>query len=148
MTTSFRYPPYCWSDEDCLLIALIRCVDAAEVWAQSRQFATWSDFARQFLLRFGQSQEVALQQLENCWQEDGETAKSFADRFMAMAKRAGRRHDSALLYQFIRRLLPELRLEVSRQRPQTMADAVDAADYWSGFINSTLDSYMPFRIHT
>ena len=30
----------------------------------------------------------------------------------------------------------------SQQRPQTLADAVDVADYGSGFINSTLDSYM------
>jgi len=70
--------------------------------------------------------------LERCYQKTGESAKNFADRFLEEAERAGRRTDSALLHQFIRRLLPDLRMEVTRQRPATMEQAIEFCNYWTG----------------
>jgi len=115
-----------------LRIARVRFRGIAQRWAQPRQFQDWDDFERQFLERFGETPETAMVRLENCYQKQGESPKNFADRFLEEAERAGRRTDTALLHQFIRRLHPELRLEVTRQRPVTMEDAIEFCNYWTG----------------
>eukprot|EP00775_Hariotina_reticulata_P015071 gene15071-biopygen1020 len=123
---------YEWNEADCLRIARVRFRGIAQRWAQPRQFHDWDDFERQFLERFGETPETAMVRLENCYQKTGESPKNFADRFLEEAERAGRRTDTALLHQFIRRLHPELRLEVTRQRPTTMEDAIEFCNYWTG----------------
>ena len=133
-----------WTEETTLSIARIRCSGPAQLWAQTRRFTDWDDFERQFLRRFGQSQELALLNLENCYQREGETAKSFADRFLAEAGRAGRLDDPALLHMFTRRLTPELACEVSRKRPGSLEEAMDFCAYWAGMTDSVGDlSYVP-----
>jgi len=64
--------------------------------------------------------------------ELNESAKDFADRFLEEAERAGRGTDSALLHQFIRSLNPDLKLEVTRQRPSSMEEAIEFCSYWTG----------------
>ena len=92
-------------------IAKVRFRGIAQRWAQPRQFNTWNEFEKQFLERFGETPETAMVRLERCYQKTGESAKNFADRFLEEAEIAGSRADSVLLHQFIRRLLPDLRME-------------------------------------
>eukprot|EP00775_Hariotina_reticulata_P003334 gene3334-biopygen5021 len=120
---------YEWNEADCLRIARVRFRGPAQRWAQPRQFHDWDDFERQFLEQFGETPETAMVRLENCFQKTRESPKKFADRFLQEAERAGHRTDTALLHQFIRRLHPEFRLEVTRQRPTTMEDAIEFGNY-------------------
>jgi len=135
---------YDWSEADCLRIARIRFRGNAQRWAQPRQFDSWNEFEKQFLDRFGETPETAMVRLERCYQKTGESAKNFADRFLEEAERAGRKSDTALLHQFIRRLRPELRVEVTRQRPTTMEDAIEFCSYWTGANAETgAEEYIP-----
>jgi hypothetical protein len=118
--------------EDRLRIARVRFRGNAQRWAQPRIFDDWPDFERQFLDRFGETPEAATVRLERCYQKTGESPKNFADRFLEQAERAGRASDTALLHQFIRRLLSELRLEVTRQRPTSIEEAIEFCSYWTG----------------
>lgn len=123
---------YGWNEDECLRIPKIRFKGAAQRWVQPRHFDSWDDFERQFLGRFGETRETAIVRLEQCYQRQGESPKSFADRFIEEAERAGRMQDDALLQHFIRRLLPDLRWEATRQRPQNLEDAIEFCNYWTG----------------
>lgn len=123
---------YGWSDAVCLRIARIRMKGSAQNWAMNRQFAHWTDFRQQFLRRFGETRESAIAQFESCFQQDDESPKLFADRFLQNAERAGRVEDDALLFQFTQRLHPHLRTEVARQRLHSIEDIVSFCNYWLG----------------
>lgn len=121
---------YGWGPADCLKIAKIRLTQAAQRWSQARTFQTWQEFQQLLDQRFGETKETAIVRLERCYQRPGESPKAFADRFLQDADRAGRAEDGALVYQFIRRLQPDLREEVLRSKPQTIDAAVDFCNYW------------------
>jgi len=124
-----------WDEEDRLYIAKIRLQANAKRWSKTKQFDDWTDFEQQLIKRFSGTPEMALAQLERCFQQPEESAKDFADRFLDLARRAGRQEDTALLHQFIRRLQYQLRLEVTRQRPASIDEAANFCHYWT---NSSL----------
>ena len=123
---------YGWDAHTCLKVARIRLTDAAQRWAQSRQFNNWLEFQQQLDQRFGETKEQAIVRLDRCYQRPREAPKAFADRFLQDADRAGRNEDAALVYQFIQRLQPELRKEVLRRQPHSIDAAVDYCNYWLG----------------
>lgn len=131
-----------WEEDDCLKIASIRFIGAAQQWVQPRQVEDWEDFEKQFLCRFGETAETALVRLERCYQKPTESPKNFADRFIEEAERAGRRNDKALMHQFIRHLRSELRLEVTRQRPTSMEEANEFCNYWTGATHNAGEDYL------
>lgn len=122
---------YEWTEEDCLRIVKARCLGQAQRWVSNKRFNSWADFEQQFFSRFGETRDTALARLERCYQLPGESPKNFADRFLEEAERADRATDGALLHQFIRRLLPQLRREVQRQRPATIGEAIEFCNYWT-----------------
>lgn len=129
---------YDWAPADCLRVAKVKLADAAQRWAQARNFTTWAEFAQQLDQRFGETKETAIVRLDRCYQRSGEPIKAFADRFLHDADRAGRTEDAALVYQFIQRLQPDLKTEVLRVKPRSIDDAVDHCNYWQG-AQGTLD---------
>ena len=100
------------TEEVTLKVARLHLKEAAQKWSQQRQFDSWADFEEQFISRFGETTETAVARLERCSQLPGESPKSFADRFLEDAERAGRVPDAALLFQFIQKLQPDLKIEV------------------------------------
>jgi hypothetical protein len=127
---------YGWSQDTCLKVAKARLKDAAQRWARRHSFNSWDAFAEQFLLHHGETRESAIARLDRCYQHRDEAPQVFADRFWEAAERAGRREDDALMYQFIQRLQPELRMEVTRQRVRSINDAVSFCNYWLGLHNN------------
>ena len=121
-----------WTQATRLLVAKVRLSGAAQTWAQRRQFVSWDQFQDQFLARFGETRESAIARLERCRQSPGETPRAFADRFLQDADKAGRIEDDALVYQFIQRLHPDLRIEASRKQLRSIEDIVSFCNYWMG----------------
>jgi hypothetical protein len=74
--------------------------------------------------------ESAMVRLEQCFQQQDESPRDFADRFLRCVVKADRQEDPSLLYSFTLCLLPELREEVMRQRLHSLADVVAFCDYW------------------
>lgn len=132
---------YYWSDEVCLRVAKIRLSGPAQRWGSLRRFHDWDDFQEQFTRRFGETRESAVARLSRCFQKANESPKTFADRFLEDAERAGRVEDQALVFQFLRHLRPELRNEAARKRPQSIEQIVDFCNYWLG---ATADDNMLF----
>lgn len=120
-----------WSDDTRLRVARIKLTETAQRWARTRQFDGWDDFQRQLDSRFGETRETAAWHLEKCWQKAGEDTKAFADRFLQDAERAGRSEDDALVFSFIQRLQPDLRVEVARQRLQSIEEIVAFCHFWT-----------------
>lgn len=121
---------YGWNQAQCLKIAKIKLTHAADRWAQARMFNSWQEFEHLLDQRFGETKETAIVRLERCFQRPAESPKTFADRFLQDADRAGRTEDGALVYQFIQRLQADLREEVLRAKPQTIDAVVDTCNYW------------------
>lgn len=134
---------YTWSDDTCLRIAKIRLQGTARSWAQPRQFADWTDFQRQLDHRFGETKETAIARLEQCQQKPRETPKAFADRFLHAAERAGRSEDDALVFSFVQRLQPELKVEVARQRLHSIEEIVTFCNYWQGLQGVSPTTHSP-----
>lgn len=121
---------YHWNEALCTKIGLLQLRDEARLWARRHHFASWLEFCQQLHRRFGETTEAAAASLQQCFQQQDESPHAFADRYLWYAAKSGRCEDPALVYSFTQRLLPELREEVLRQRPHTIADAVAFCDYW------------------
>lgn len=126
--------------DTCLRIAKIRLQGPARMWAKGKSFANWAEFQRQLIQRFGDTKEAAVCRLEACWQYADEDIKSFADRFRELADRAGRQEDDALVYMFMQRLQPDLKMEAARQRLSTIDAIVDFCSYWLSMQNDNRDN--------
>ena len=125
-------------DNTSLQIAKIKLSGPARSWARYRQFADWADFQQQLHSRYGESKASAISRFERCWQQPYESAKDFSDRYLQNAAKAGRVEDESLIYSFTQRLLPELKLEVARQRLQSIEAIVDFCKFWAD-MNAPLD---------
>lgn len=123
---------YGWSEAACLRAARIRLQGDAQRWGQAHQFNSWADFSQKLITRFGETQETAIIRLESSYQRDSESPRAFADRFRHDADKAGRVEDAALVYSFIQRLQPHLRVEVVRQRLRSIDAAVEYCNYLIG----------------
>jgi hypothetical protein len=135
---------YNWSEDVCLRVAKIRLTGPAQRWGSLRTFHDWDDFQEQFTRRFGETRESAVARLSRCFQTPNESPKTFADRFLEDAERAGRTEDEALVYQFLRHLRPELRKEAARKQPRSIEQIVDFCNYWLGATadDDMLDSFL------
>ena len=127
---------YNWDPETCLTVAEIKLVDTAQRWVNSRRLTSWEDFQAQFIHRFGETRESAIARLERCCQGADESPQAYADRFLQYADRAGKTEDSALLYQFIRGLNNQFKLEAARQRLQSIEEVVGFCNYWQSINNA------------
>ena len=71
-----------WTQESKLVIADIRMTGPAHHWVNSiPPFNTWAEFEQNFVDRFGERLETALDRLATCCQEENEPVHSYADRF-------------------------------------------------------------------
>lgn len=125
---------YGWTEELCLKIARVRLTGPAWNWAQARQFPSWAAFQQQLDSRYGETKESAIARLECCRQYATESVKDFADRYLYNAEKAGRVEDEALIYNFIQRLQPGLKLEVARQRCHSIEEIVTFCNFWNGLL--------------
>jgi len=132
----FRWPRATYLDA-----ALVRLTGAAQTWAMRRQFQDWDQFTDQLLARFSETKETAIVRHANCKQQPGEAPRAYADRFLHDAYKAGKAEDSALVYTFIKSLHPSLVMEVERQQPQTIEQAVDFCEYWIGCHPEVMSSH-------
>jgi hypothetical protein len=121
-----------WDAASCLLVGQHKLTQQALQWSQRQSFPDWIGFKQQLLARFGDCKTTAALRLQNCWQQPGECALDFADRFLHAAMRAGRSEDAALLLCFSQRLLPDLQQEVARQRLQSIQQVATFCQYWVG----------------
>lgn len=126
---------YNWTDGICLKVARVRLTGPAWGWAQTRHFNSWAAFQQQLVSRYGETKESAIARLECCWQRTNEPVKDFAERYLQNAAKAGRIEDDALVYNFIQRLQPYVKLEVARQRLQSIEEIVTFCDFWSGLLH-------------
>lgn len=130
---------YGWTEELCLKIARVRLTGPAWNWAQARQFPSWAAFQQQLDSRYGETKESAIARLECCRQYATELVKDFADRYLYNAEKAGRAEDEALIYNFIQRLQPDLKLEVARQRLHSIEQIVTFGNFWTGLLQGAED---------
>lgn len=121
---------YHWQEHTCVRIATLRLRGDAQRWARRCSFTSWADFCQQLQQRFGDTLEVAVTLLDNCYQLPDEQLRDFADRFLQLAAQAGRCEDSALVYSFTQRLLPDLSVEARRKRLHTIKDTIAYCEYW------------------
>ena len=122
-----------WAEGALVRVARTRLVGPAHHWISSMpRDVSWAEFEREFLGRFGERIEAAMQRLSMCKQEREESVHAYADRFRRDMHLAGRLEDAALRYQFIAGLQRDLRHEVQRQHAsiRTMADVVNEAKHW------------------
>jgi len=84
------------------------------------------------LARFSETKETAIVRHANCKQQPGEAPRAYADRFLHDAYKAGKAEDAALVYTFIKSLHHNLVMEVERQQPHSIEEAVDFCEYWIG----------------
>ena len=122
-----------WAEGALVRVACTRLVGPAHHWISSMpRDVSWAEFEREFLGRFGERIEAAMQRLSMCKQEQEESVHAYADRFRRDMHLAGRLEDAALRYQFIAGLQRDLRHEVQRQHAsiRTMADVVNEAKHW------------------
>jgi hypothetical protein len=134
---------YNWSEELCLKIARVRLTGPAWNWAQARQFPSWAAFQQQLESRYGETKESAIARLECCRQYASESVKDFADRYLYNAEKAGRVEDEALIYNFIQRLQPGLKLEVARQRCHSIEEIVTFCNFWNGLLQGAEENTDP-----
>lgn len=121
---------YQWNEALWTKVGALQLRGSAQLWARRRQFTHWLDFCQQLKQRFGETVESAACRLEQCLQQDGESPRTFADRFLGCAAKAGRCEDPLMLWSFIQHLLPELREEALRQRLHSIADVMAFCEYW------------------
>jgi hypothetical protein len=138
---------YNWTDEQCLKIAKVRLTGPAWSWAQARQFTTWHAFQQQLESRYGETKESAIARLECCWQRSQESVTDFADRYLQNAEKAGRCEDEALVYSFIQRLHPDVKLEVARQRLHSIEEIVTFCSFWLGLLHGAEENMDPTDTH-
>lgn len=98
-----------WTEDTTLQVARIQCQGVASQWLDSTTVTSWADFRAQFTHRFGESLENLLTSFEQCTQRRGEPARTYRDRFLALAARAGCATDSALTSRFFRGLTRPMR---------------------------------------
>jgi len=125
-----------WAEESKMMVARLRMAGPAHHWMSSVSSTIgWEAFEREFINRFGERPEAALDRLANCRQEDNEPLHSYADRFRRDMHLAGRAEDTALHYQFINGLHRRLKIEVKRQEDSlhTLADIVALAKRWEDY---------------
>ena len=121
---------YHWNEGTCMKVGTVQLRGAAQRWAQQHDFSSWPSFCQQLALRFGDTQECSATYLEQCFQQPFESTQAFADRFLYLAVKAGRKEDPALVYSFTQCLLPELKAEAVRQRLQSITDIAAFCDFW------------------
>eukprot|EP00775_Hariotina_reticulata_P001464 gene1464-1806_t len=121
-----------WPKATYLDAALVRLTGAAQTWALCQQFQDWDQFTDQLKARFSETKETAFVRHASCKQQPGEAPRAYADRFLRDACKAGKVEDAALIYTFIKSILPDLVMEVERQQPQTIEEVVDFCEYWIG----------------
>jgi len=125
-----------WTEEAKFVVADTRMTGPAHHWMNSITHPlTWTEFEQEFVERFGERPETALDRLATCRQEENEAVHSYADRFRRDMHLAGRIEDAALRYQFINKLHSRLKIEVKRQEGtlRTLADIVALAKKWEDY---------------
>ena len=122
---------YNWPADTCLKVGKLKLTGSAKSWARCHQFADWDDFQQQLDSRYGETKAAAVSRLEHCWQRSNESVKDFADRYLQDAEKAGRAEDDTMVYNFTQRLLPELKIEVARQRLDSIQEIVTFCKFWA-----------------
>ena len=120
-----------WDDDTKLDVALIRMAGDAQVWADSLDFPTLTDFEEAFEHRFCRTPPNAFHLLNNCVQTQDEGVAQYTDRFRQLCRRLKVDVNLPLLVtQFIQGLKERsLCREVLRAKPTTLQEALEEAIY-------------------
>ena len=128
-----------WGHKTSLKLARLRLRGAARLWLEAAELSDsmddWPKFKGAFRTRFGERTDTLLTRLAQCKQERGERVQEYADRFLQLAHRAGRRRDDALEHQFIRGLRTFLRNQVVIQCLTDISEVIDYVKYLEDWEN-------------
>ena len=128
-----------WGHKTSLKLARLRLRGAARLWLEAVELSDsiddWPKFKGAFRERFGERTDTLLTRLAQCKQERGEPVQLYADRFLQLAHRAGRRRDDALEHQFIRGLRTFLRNQVIIQCLTDISEVIDYVKYLEDWEN-------------
>jgi hypothetical protein len=125
-----------WTPSKRMRMAHLFLKGEADKWLQAEPNSntwTWEDFVANFTERFTRSGAAYCirRMFETRKQQKGETARSFLCELQYIATKLSERiSDGNIMYRFIDGLRPDLQALVYTTMPNTLREAVEAADYF------------------
>ena len=127
-----------WDETKTLHEACAALTGSACCWLDSvhpyGRVTTWQEFRAQLCSHFSEKPRAVMQKLQACKQFNKETVAQFAVRFRMLASKLAHTNNAIpqamLISMFIQNLRAELRYAVLHKQPETLDEAIVAAEYF------------------